>query len=121
VFLGACESGLEAVHAAEQVDGFASLLLLKGVQGVFASPGMQPVPVLLIEAVTAAIAEAVSTSATLGRVIQKVREAQLGLRKWLQEDSDSYEIHPLQWAGITFYGIPWRGRHGQDPSSPATR
>jgi hypothetical protein len=99
VMLGACWSGMEVRHASEDVEGLASVLLLKGVRAVLAGSG--EIPVELIAHLTAFLAGS-RGAPSVADVARRIRESQ---REY--KNGDKAVQHPWLWASIAFHGVPW--------------
>ncbi len=101
VLLGACWTGLEAHNAAEDLGGLASILLLKGVQAVLAEVGLVPVNLL------SCLADAVVAADPAVGLARQARSVLLDRRDALKREVTSTPVHPVRWASVAFYGVPW--------------
>lgn len=108
VLLGACWTGLEVRHAAEQVEGLASMLLLKGVRAVLAGTG--EIPIMLIASMAAPILVNAHTSGSIAELVQRIRQSQRRFRDELicvAAREGQSPPHPWHWASLAFHGVPW--------------
>jgi hypothetical protein len=107
VVLGACWSGLEARHAAEDVEGLTGVLFLKGVQAVLAGLGWVPVP--LIEVAVNAVVRGLRQGGTSAELARQFRHDLLRFRAQLGGiDGGTSPI----WSSFLFHGVPWPSATG---------
>jgi hypothetical protein len=105
VVLGACWSGLEARHAAEDVAGLTGVLFLKGVHAVLAGLGWVPVP--LIEIAVDAVVRGLGRGRTSADLALQLRHDLLAFR-----DRQGPQAAAACWSAFLFHGVPW-------PAQPA--
>ena len=108
VLLGACWTSLEVRHAAEQVEGFASMLLLKGVRAVLAGTG--EIYIGLISEMAIAILANAHPAGSIAELARRVHKRQRNFREELIRNAAPNRQslrHPWHWASLVFYGVPW--------------
>jgi hypothetical protein len=105
--LGACWSGLEARHAAEDVEGLTGVLFLKGVQAVLAGLGWVPVP--LIEFAVDAVIRGLGQGKTSAELAREFRHNLLRFRAQFSGTADG--ASPC-WSSFLFHGVPWPAPSG---------